>query len=234
MYPSTSGDRVVAGSDGPTEGPRAALLPDLSRDFSATRDQVLDALWPELDPEVAVNSLNQTLYFLRRVFEEDYVEDLSPGYVHHDSDVVWLDEELVGSRHSACPRSDPGLSMHDRPQTKFERLVEVVHGRFALDFEYEEWAAAYRDSLHASYLEIVERAVRDDFERGSLRPRHLVARRALEVDPLGRGDRGLAASAVQGNRGPRSSSRAVRALRAVAPGRARNRAADAWNRCRDR
>ncbi len=49
---------------------------------SATRDQVLDALWPDLDPEVAVNSLNQTLYFLRRVFEEDYVEDLSPGYVH--------------------------------------------------------------------------------------------------------------------------------------------------------
>jgi hypothetical protein len=38
-------------------------------EMSATRDQVLDALWPDLDPEVAVNSLNQTISFLRRVFE---------------------------------------------------------------------------------------------------------------------------------------------------------------------
>ena len=76
-------------------------------DLSATRDQVLDALWPELDPEVAINSLNQTLYFLRRVFEENYSEDLSPGYVHHNSDVLWLDS---GDRHlEKCrlPPADP-------------------------------------------------------------------------------------------------------------------------------
>ena len=45
-----------------------------------------------------MNSLNQTSYFLRRVFEPDYVEDLSPGYLHHDSDVVWLDGNSSGSR----------------------------------------------------------------------------------------------------------------------------------------
>ena len=38
--------------------------------MSSTRDQVLDALWPELDPVDALNSLNQTVYFLRRVLEE--------------------------------------------------------------------------------------------------------------------------------------------------------------------
>jgi DNA-binding response OmpR family regulator len=43
-------------------------------DFSCTRDQVLDTLWPELAPDVAINSLNQTIYFLRRVFEEDFNE----------------------------------------------------------------------------------------------------------------------------------------------------------------
>ena len=60
-------------------------------DMSSTRDQVLDALWPELDPADALNSLNQTVYFLRRVLEERYVDDLSPGYLHHDSDLIWLD-----------------------------------------------------------------------------------------------------------------------------------------------
>ena len=66
--------------------------------MSSTRDQVLDALWPELDPVDALNSLNQTVYFLRRVLEEPYVDDLSPGYLHHDSDLIWLDSELVSSR----------------------------------------------------------------------------------------------------------------------------------------
>ena len=73
----------------------------LSRpDMSATRDQVLDGLWPDLEPDVAVNSLNQTVYFLRRIFEPAFSEDVTPGYVHHDSDVVWLDSELITSRSS--------------------------------------------------------------------------------------------------------------------------------------
>ncbi len=57
-------------------------------------------------PRSPVNSLNQTLYFLRRVFEEDYSEDLSPGYVHHDSDVIWLDRELVTSRSVELSTTD--------------------------------------------------------------------------------------------------------------------------------
>ena len=98
-----AGDRVVPGTT--IRRKVLALLCFLiSRGFSATRDQVLDALWPELDPEIAVNSLNQTLYFLRRVFEEDYTEDLSPGYVWHDSDLVWLDEELVDTRTAQIRR----------------------------------------------------------------------------------------------------------------------------------
>ena len=34
--------------------------------FTANREQVLDALWPDADPASSSNSLNQSLYFLRR------------------------------------------------------------------------------------------------------------------------------------------------------------------------
>jgi DNA-binding SARP family transcriptional activator len=131
---------------------------------------------------VATNSLNQTLYFLRRVFEEDYSDDLSPGYVHHDSDVLWLDPELVTARSVNCRRLIRELPDQPAPD-EVEALVETYRGRFALDFEYEEWAGAYRDSLHASYLEIVERSVLDDFATGHHDRAISVARRALEVDP---------------------------------------------------
>ncbi|HJQ88318.1 MAG TPA: BTAD domain-containing putative transcriptional regulator, partial [Propionibacteriaceae bacterium] len=150
-------------------------------EMSATRDQVLDALWPELDPEIAINSLNQTLYFLRRVFEENYSEDLSPGYVHHDSDVIWLDNDLVTSRSVECRHLIRQLPARPSPD-EVERLTLMYRGRFALDFEYEEWAAAHRDSLHAAYLEIVERSVLDDFTAGHYDRGIRIARRALEVD----------------------------------------------------
>ncbi len=151
-------------------------------ELSSTRDQVLDGLWPDLDPLDALNSLNQTVYFLRRVLEEHYVDDLSPGYLHHDSDLIWLDPELVTSRSNDCRRlikSFPPIPAPDQ----VDALVRTYQGRFALDFEYEEWAAPYRDWLHASYLEIVERAVNDDIESGHFDRGINLARRVLDVDP---------------------------------------------------
>jgi DNA-binding SARP family transcriptional activator len=150
--------------------------------MASTRDQVLDALWPDLDPMDAVNSLNQTVYFLRRTVEENYVDDLSPGYVHHDSDLIWLDKDLVSSRSNDCRaliRSLPSAPTPDQVQL----VAETYQGRFALDFEYEEWAAPYRDWLHASYLEIVERAVTSDIDSGHFGRGIRLARRVLDVDP---------------------------------------------------
>jgi DNA-binding SARP family transcriptional activator len=150
--------------------------------MSSTRDQVLDALWPELDPLDALNSLNQTVYFLRRVLEENYVDDLSPGYLHHDSDLIWLDSELVTSRSNECRRLIKTLPTEPTPDQVSE-LVEAYEGRFALDFEYEEWATPYREWLHASYLEVVERAVTGDLESGHFERGIRTARRVLDVDP---------------------------------------------------
>jgi DNA-binding SARP family transcriptional activator len=176
------GNRFVAGSE--VRRKILALLCFLlaKPGFSATRDQVLDALWPDLDPSVAANSLNQTTYFLRRVFEPGYIEECSPGYLQHDSDVVWLDDKLIQSRARLCNDFIDGLPARPEPDDVV-RLVRMYQGRFALDFEYEEWAAAYRDGLHAAYLEIVERRVQDDLATGHYDRGIKLARRALEVDP---------------------------------------------------
>jgi len=129
-----------------------------------------------------LNSLNQTVYFLRRVLEESYVDDLSPGYLHHDSDLIWLDPELVSSRSNECRELIKSLPVSPAPDQVFG-LVEHYRGRFALDFEYEEWAAPYRDWLHAAYLEVVERAVRGDLETGHFDRGISLARQVLDIDP---------------------------------------------------
>ncbi len=150
--------------------------------FSATKDQVLDALWPELEPEIAVNSLNQTVYFLRRVFEPRYREQVSPGYVHHDSDVLWLDGELVTSRSAQCLALLRGLTKAASP-AEVDELTAMYRGRFALDFAYEDWSARFRDTLHAAYLEVVERAVNSDMSLGHFDRAIRVAQRVLTLEP---------------------------------------------------
>jgi hypothetical protein len=90
--------------------------------MSATRDQVLDALWPDQDPGQAANSLHQTVYFLRRVFEPAYSDDLSPGYLHHDPDVLWLDPELIDSRSQLATRINfPNCMSGALPSTSHTR-----------------------------------------------------------------------------------------------------------------
>jgi DNA-binding SARP family transcriptional activator len=150
--------------------------------FSATRDEVIDALWPDLSPEVAVNSLNQTVYFLRRVFESTYVEDLSGGYVHHGSDVLWLDPELVVSRSTRCLAIIDSISS-DLDPVLVDNLSREYSDRFALDFAYEEWAVPFRTSLHVAYLRVIEAAVTRDMASGHHDRAIELARRALELDP---------------------------------------------------
>ena len=150
--------------------------------FSATRDEIVDALWPDMAPDVAVNSLNQTVYFLRRVFEPGYQEDTSAGYVHHDSDVLWLDPELIRSRSQGCRVLLDGLAGNPSPES-VDALSNRYKGKFALDFSYEEWAVPYRDSLHVAYLSVIEAAVNRDMETGHHDRGIRLARRALSIDP---------------------------------------------------
>lgn len=150
--------------------------------MSATRDHVLDALWPDLEPDVAVNSLNQTVYFLRRIFEPTFSEETSARYVHHASDLLWLDPELVTSR-SIRARAAIRAAEADPSPDNVEAVCQVYGGRFALDFAYEEWAVPSRDSMHAAYLEIIEKAVMADTNAGAFDRAIGLARRAIEVDP---------------------------------------------------
>jgi ATP/maltotriose-dependent transcriptional regulator MalT/DNA-binding SARP family transcriptional activator len=149
---------------------------------TATREEVMDSLWPNIDPDAATNSLNQTIYFLRRVFEPDYDEDTSPGYLRQESDLVFLDTELVQSASSICT-SLIGRIQKDPSPDLVERLSLVYSGKFASDFAYEDWANDYRDWLHVAYLELLEKAITRDIAAGKFERGLLLARRALGLDP---------------------------------------------------
>ena len=150
--------------------------------FTATREQVLEALWPEMDPEAGANSLNQSAYFLRRVLEPGCEDDTSAGYLRSRSDLIWLDGELVDSRSADCMRLI-GQIRRDPSPGLVVRLAESYTGRFAVDFMYDDWAASFRDTLHAGFLDRIERAVTADTQAGAFDRALSAAQLALQADP---------------------------------------------------
>ena len=89
------------------------------------------------------------------------------------------------SLSTAVARSTPAHSVNRRTgdPAQAQRVSDVYSGKFALDFAYEEWATPIRDSMHARYLEIVERAVTQDADCGQMDRAIRLAQRALEIDP---------------------------------------------------
>ncbi len=75
--------------------------------MAATRDEALDALWPDLAPGTAVNSLHQTIYFLRRLLEPR----LSQRHRRRLRPVRWRDTEF---RLRACRQPKSTVLETDR------------------------------------------------------------------------------------------------------------------------
>jgi DNA-binding SARP family transcriptional activator len=96
--------------------------------------------------------------------------------------LIWLDAELVSSRTVQCRALFDSLPALPGPQ-QVDQVVELYRGRFALDFMYEDWASPMRETLHARFRSIVERAVVGEGDSGDTDRALRVAQRALSIDP---------------------------------------------------
>ena len=150
--------------------------------FSATREQIEEAIWPDLDPQAADNSLNQTSYFLRRILEPTYTEKSTAGYIVSRADLIWLDSQLITSRSTECQALLTSIRRDPKPE-KIAQLAYTYTARFATDFLYDDWSCSYRDSLHAAFLDRVERSIRDDLRIGAFERGIALAQQALMADP---------------------------------------------------
>src|SRR5690606_35655034 len=120
-----------------------------------SRDVALDILWPDADPNSAVNSLNQTVFQLRRYIDPAYRGGESPEYVTSTSEQIGLSPDLVHTDLSEIRRLPTRLATadwHDR-QTIASRCVKLVRGEFLADLRYEDWANRQQLNVHGEIRE---------------------------------------------------------------------------------
>jgi ATP/maltotriose-dependent transcriptional regulator MalT/DNA-binding SARP family transcriptional activator len=131
---------------------------------AATKDEALEALWPDCSPEMGLNSLHQAIYYLRRIFDPDFKEGVSAGYLTFDGEVLTLDPQLVEAESGRCWRLLRSTTARDLEAT--EAILALYQSRFAIDFTYEEWSTDYRETLHAAVLSRVEESMRECLSTG--------------------------------------------------------------------
>jgi DNA-binding SARP family transcriptional activator len=149
---------------------------------TATKEQVIEELWPDLDVGPATNSYNQTLYFLRRDIDEWYDAPTSPVYLVNDGELVWLDKTLVHADSVAFMEELSGMTAGENVEGA-ANMCKSYLGRFAPEFEYDDWAVGWRERVHAAYLDLLHQTVVEYCRRDQLRQALGLLQLASRIDP---------------------------------------------------
>jgi len=118
------------------------------------RDRVLEALWPEMEPDAAANNLRVTLNRLGKAIEPDRPEGAPPAYLLQQGDTYGFNmesdhhldaadfAEAVAKGQRAARRGQRTAAI-----AAFRRAIGLYGGPYLPDNMYEDWSVVERERL---------------------------------------------------------------------------------------
>ncbi|HEY0754600.1 MAG TPA: DUF6788 family protein [Ktedonobacteraceae bacterium] len=151
------------------------------------REQVMEALWPELDIETAANRLNGAVHELRQILEPEIERPAASKLLRLERDIlmladatqIWVDAEAFETLLNRVNLT--------RDQAQIEQMLEeaweLYEGDYLLEELYSEWASARRESLRRGWMGLLLNLARLRAERGALTSAIEPLDRLLTADP---------------------------------------------------
>jgi predicted ATPase/DNA-binding SARP family transcriptional activator/DNA-binding CsgD family transcriptional regulator len=165
-------------------------LLSLAPEHRLHREQVMELLWPDFDPEAALNNLHYALHIARRTLEPSaLVSSAASRYLH-----------LRGERLVLCPDSPLWVDVEafEEAAVTARHALEPVAFRAALDLyagellpqdRYEPWAEERRAELGGLYLSLLLEMAGLYEERKEFEPAIEALSRMVTVEPTHEGAR---------------------------------------------
>jgi DNA-binding SARP family transcriptional activator len=149
-----------------------------------TRDLVIDALWPRLDPEAGSANLRKAVHHARHALgRHDAV------VVHGGEVLLWPERPVQVDAEEFERKADVALARRDAAECA--EAARAYGGTLLPGSMYETWTAAARERLHARHLELLRMA--GQWEQLALaEPTDEPAHRALMQRELQAGNRAAA------------------------------------------
>ncbi|MFW5941398.1 MAG: ATP-binding protein [Chloroflexota bacterium] len=140
------GERQLQTSDW-TRRKAAALLQRVALEERLLRDEALEFLWPDTDPDSAANNLYRTLYSLRKTLDDALGEGTAESTFSYNDGVLRLNGDVWVDAHAFERLS----RQQDATQETLEEALELYRGPLLPDSVYDDWTAAPRQTLHRLY-----------------------------------------------------------------------------------
>jgi DNA-binding SARP family transcriptional activator len=142
------------------------------------REQVMDALWPELDPGAAAANLRKAVHYARRAVDEGAGASaiVSAGELLCLGRGDWVDVDAFRATAAQARRGGDADA--------YAAAVELYRDGLLPEDRYEEWTIAARDELQAELVSLLEELAGLLEARGELEGAIRAARRLTAADPL--------------------------------------------------
>jgi len=152
----------------------ANLVVKDTKKIGVTRDKLVDAIWPEIDPQSLGNTFHVTLSHLRKAIErrtKDDMEKEKGEYITYQAGVyrlnwegkIWSDvsEFLSCLDHALHLQKEEKLYLMD---TEYQKAAELYSSNLLEDF-YERWAEETRDEYREKYNLVFGRLAQSVWEK---------------------------------------------------------------------
>jgi DNA-binding SARP family transcriptional activator len=147
------------------------------------REQVMDLLWPDLDPEGAANSLNKALHAARRALEPDLVPGRPSLYLRLQGDLLtlqsperlWVDVPAFEAAGAAARQAGDVEA--------YRSALELYRCELLPEDRYEEWADLRREELRSLHISLLLELARLLELRGEHEPAIQQLQQVVAADP---------------------------------------------------
>jgi DNA-binding SARP family transcriptional activator len=149
------------------------------------RDVLMDAFWPDAEPEAARNNLNVTLHRLRhalRTADELPIVRFEDGAYRFNPDLqIWLDVDEF-ERHVRAGRRLEDAEQIPAAAAEYELAIGLYQGDFLEDDPYEDWPVLPRERLRVAYLDTLDRLSQMYFDQERFAPCIMVCQQLVTHD----------------------------------------------------
>jgi predicted ATPase/DNA-binding SARP family transcriptional activator len=151
------------------------------------REQIMDALWPDLDIETAASRLDRAVYSLRQLFEPSRNRPATSPFlltereqlVLADQAQVWVDADAF--EHLLTQARETGDL--GKQESLLDEAATLYGGDFLPEERRVEWAMGRRESLQRSWIGLLLDLARLRIDRDALTSAIEPLDRLLSVDP---------------------------------------------------
>ncbi len=127
----------------------------LGANHRSHKEQLLDLLWPDLDPTAAANNLHKTLYFLRHILCPTAADARRCPYVEFDGETVALASHLIDQVDVEQFEAQVAEALASADATRYTTALALYTGDLLPDDLYEDWAIPRREALRQTYLALL-------------------------------------------------------------------------------